>query len=56
MTAMLLERILFGYATAFPDGPPRRRRKGDEAEFVPVEPPRPNNLSGGAEAPLEFDE
>ena len=30
-------------------------RDGDEGEFVPVEPPKPNTLSGGAAAELEFD-
>ncbi len=54
---LLLERIRAGYATPFRHGPPRGRRGGgEEAEPVPVEPHRPNNLSGGAEAPLEYDE
>ena len=57
LAELLLERIRAGYATPFRDGPPNRRsRGGEEAEPVPVEPHRPNNLSGGAEAPLEFDE
>jgi hypothetical protein len=34
----------------------RRGRKDLEPDGVPVEPNRPNTLSGGAEAPLEFDE
>jgi hypothetical protein len=35
-----------------------RRRKGKDPDRggVPVEPNRPNTLSGGAAAPLEFDE
>jgi uncharacterized protein involved in exopolysaccharide biosynthesis len=34
--------------------PPRKLRRPDEGEPAPVEPkPRPTNLSGGAEAPLE---
>ena len=37
----------------------RRRRKGgkdDEEGGVPVEPNKPNTLSGGAAAELEFDD
>jgi hypothetical protein len=35
----------------------RRSRRGDEEDGgVPVEPNRPNTLSGGAAAALEFDE
>jgi len=34
----------------------RPRPKGQEPEREPVEPPRPNLLSGGAAAELEFDE
>ena len=36
----------------------RRRKdkdKDSDRDGVPVEPNRPNTLSGGAEAPLEFD-
>lgn len=32
------------------------RRKGEEPGGLPVEPNRPNTLSGGAAAALEFDE
>ena len=38
---------------------PRRRRDGDKDSDeggVPVEPNRPNTLSGGAAAELEFDD
>lgn len=31
-------------------------REGDEGELVPVEPTRPNTLSGGAAAELEFEQ
>ena len=34
----------------------RRRDKDLEEGGVPVEPNRPNTLSGGAAAPLEYDE
>jgi hypothetical protein len=36
----------------------KRSRRGDDPEDggVPVEPDRPNTLSGGAAAALEFDE
>ena len=41
-------------------GPPKRRRRkrdrDDEEGGVPVEPTRPNTLSGGAAAELEFDD
>jgi hypothetical protein len=38
-------------------GPRKRPRpKGGDAEREPVEPPRPNPLSGGAAAELEFDD
>ena len=41
-------------------GPPKRRRskrdRDDEEGGVPVEPNRPNTLSGGAAAELEFDD
>jgi hypothetical protein len=38
--------------------PPRKRRKpkGGSAELEPVEPNKPNLLSGGAAAELEFDD
>jgi hypothetical protein len=38
--------------------PTRKRRKprGGSAELEPVEPNKPNLLSGGAAAELEFDE
>jgi hypothetical protein len=35
---------------------PRKRGKDPDAGGVPVEPDRPSTLSGGAAAPLEFDE
>jgi hypothetical protein len=37
---------------------PRKRRKpkGGSAELEPVKPDRPNLLSGGAAAELEFDD
>ena len=39
------------------DDPPRRNpKRGTGGEAVPVEPNRPNNLSGGAAAALEFDD
>lgn len=31
------------------------RRSGPEADCVPVDPNRPNTLSGGAAAPLDYD-
>jgi hypothetical protein len=34
----------------------RRKRKDPDRGGVPVEPNRPNTLSGGAAAPLEFDD
>jgi hypothetical protein len=34
----------------------RKRRDGDDEAGVPVKPDRPNTLSGGAAAALEFDE
>ena len=34
----------------------KKRGDGEAGEGVPVEPNRPNNLSGGAAAALEFDE
>lgn len=34
----------------------RRRDKDRDDGGVPVKPDRPNTLSGGAAAPLEFDE
>ena len=34
----------------------RKRDKDDEGGGVPVEPNRPNTLSGGAAAELEFDD
>jgi hypothetical protein len=34
----------------------RRRRKDLDEGGVPVEPNKPNNLSGGAAAALEFDD
>ena len=34
----------------------RPKRRGGEGELMPVEPDRPNTLSGGAAAALEFDE
>lgn len=34
----------------------RRPRKDEEPGGVPVEPNRPNTLSGGAAAALEFDD
>ena len=34
--------------------PGKRKRDRDDGG-VPVEPDRPNSLSGGAEAPLEFE-
>jgi hypothetical protein len=34
---------------------PRGKNKGKDSGGVPVEPNRPNTLSGGAAAPLEFD-
>jgi hypothetical protein len=34
----------------------RKRRKPGEPEGEPVEPNRPNTLSGGAAAELEFDD
>ena len=33
-----------------------KRSDGEAGESVPVEPNRPNNLSGGAAAALEFDD
>lgn len=57
-------RHLSGSTLPFPGGYrfldtllPRRRRKGKDSEDggVPVEPNRPNTLSGGAAAALEFD-
>jgi hypothetical protein len=45
------ERLLRFYLT--PKRPPRRPRRGLP---MPVEPNRPTLLSGGAAAPLEFDE
>jgi hypothetical protein len=33
----------------------RPRRRSKDSGGVPVEPNRPNTLSGGAAAPLEFD-
>ena len=51
----------FGSPTAYQawlDAENRRRRgkdKGKDSGGVPVEPDRPNTLSGGAAAPLEFD-
>jgi hypothetical protein len=33
----------------------RPRRKGEEPECEPVEPPRPKPLAGGAAAELDFD-
>lgn len=35
---------------------PRKPKKGGEPQHEPVEPPRPNTLSGGAAAELEFDD
>jgi hypothetical protein len=34
----------------------RPKRRGGEGELVAVAPDRPNTLSGGAAAALEFDE
>jgi hypothetical protein len=34
----------------------RRKPKGGSAELEPVEPDKPNLLSGGAAAALEFDD
>jgi hypothetical protein len=34
----------------------RKRRDGEVGESAPVEPNRPDNLSGGAAAALEFDD
>lgn len=34
----------------------KKRGDGEVGEGAPVEPNRPNNLSGGAAAALEFDE
>lgn len=40
-----------------PTGPSKRRpRRGGVADPMPVEPDRPNNLTGGAAAALEFDD
>ena len=51
---ILAEKIL---RSAKGKRPPRRKPgKGMGGEPVPVEPNRPNNLSGGAAAALEFDE
>ena len=33
-----------------------KRRDGEAGDSVPVEPNRPNDLSGGAAAALEFDD
>jgi hypothetical protein len=37
-------------------GPRRKRGKDSDDGGVPVEPNRPNTLSGGAAAELEFDD
>jgi hypothetical protein len=37
-------------------GPPKGKRKDSDEGGVPVEPNRPNTLTGGAAAALEFDE
>jgi hypothetical protein len=37
-------------------GSKRKRPEDDGGEGVPVEPNRPNNLTGGAAAALEFDD
>ncbi len=40
-----------------PTGPSKRKpRRGGIADPLPVEPNRPNNLTGGAAAALEFDD
>ncbi|HEX8444086.1 MAG TPA: hypothetical protein VF631_10625 [Allosphingosinicella sp.] len=46
-------RIMARYATPKKSRPPSRR---GEPEGEPVEPSKPNLLSGGAAAELEFDD
>ena len=48
-----LPGVLAGLKSRHPK--PRKPRRRPEAGGVPVEPNRPNTLSGGAAAALEFD-